>query len=169
MQELTAFAAPGHNGWDALIIITVAAVVGFMAYIGKRGQEQYRNARADHAEAALRAQTPEQAHAIAALGPVPAPRTLGLLLALLVAGLALAGGARKFYAETSCNPACISPQVCRSGICTGTADARILSMILPGGAALRELPDSEDADPGSPLPELPHEPAAIEVYFGRKQ
>lgn len=171
MQELTAFAAPGHNGWDALIIVVVASVVAFLAYIGKRGQDQYRCTRADHTEAALRTVSPDQAHAIAALGPVPPPRTMGILLALLVAGLALAGGARSFYADSgkNCDPPCIKPQVCRGGICTGTADARILSMLMPDGAAAREVPGSEDTEPGQPFQQLHQDPVALNIKFGGEQ
>ncbi len=171
MQELTAFAAPGHNGWDALIIVVVASSVVLMAYIGKRGQDQYRCTRADHVDAALKTTTPDQAQALAALGPVPPPRTMGLWLVLLVAGLALASGASHFYADSgkSCDPPCTKPQVCRGGICTGTADARILSMIMPGGAAAREVPGSEDTEPGHPFTEPHREPAVLEISYGRKR
>ncbi len=171
MEILTSFAAPGHNPWDALIVLLIVGGILALAHLGRRDQAGYGEIRAAHAAAALQA-TPDQALAIAALGPVPAPRRLGLFLALLVASLALAGGARRYYADLGkeCSPACISPQVCRGGICTGTADARIFSMLYPlPNVAARELGGTDDADRRAPLPEPRHEPAALEISFGAKQ
>lgn len=167
MDILTSFAAPGHGPWDALIILILAALIYGLARARRGDQLLYGDQRDRHAAAALQA-TPDQAHAIAALGPVPAPRGFGLLIALLVAGLALFGAGGKMYAEgRSCDPPCLAGQTCRSGVCTGTADARLMSWLYPlPNAAARELPSGEDADRRAPLPEPRREPAVTKINFG---